>query len=167
MNNKLTETERLILSNQFQILSLIDKEYEKDYKNLKKIVDIGIEGMYSHCFNGISSKTIPQNITSEVYDILDFYRICGYAINNSSLEGIEKIKFKGFDANNDSHYLIMSILVEDMGRYAENQGKCYNSHGASSISDYLKLVNKYKELNLLHERNINDGHIKQLIDCLN
>ena len=160
---KLTLNERLILRNQIEILSKLDPENNPEY--LLKILDNGIEGMYWELFSRLSFTTIPKEVVSETYDILDMYRVIGNEINESTLDDIEKIRFNGFDANNDDHYLIMKILIEDLSKYEEHKNTNYNSHSSASIGRYRRILSKYKELNIDY-RNVTDEQLQELINCV-
>ena len=161
--SNLTVTERLIIKNQLNILSLLDQD--SDYTALKKIVSLGIEGMYPFLFEEVSSKTIPKEIYTETHEILDMYRIIGNDIDDSTLPNINRIKFNGFDANHDDHYYIMQIFVKDMNRYEEYKNKGFNSHSQTSLDRYRKILAKYKELNI-NFREVTEDHLQQLIDAV-
>ena len=76
MNNiKLTCTERLILSNQYEILSVIknDKSYEYIAEQLRD----GHSWLYSRIFEGISPE-LSQEDTDLVLNILEIYSYIKY-----------------------------------------------------------------------------------------
>lgn len=163
---KLTLTERLILANQYKILSNIDTKFADNYDSQLKIVEGGFEGLYPTLFEHISKTNHDKSIVDETYAILEMYRNIEPGISNSKVPGAVKLKFQGFDANNDDHYLIMSILTGDMGLYAEYEDFDFNSHSSYSLEMYRKLLPKYKSLNITYEAEATDQQIQELLDCI-
>jgi uncharacterized protein len=162
---KLTLTERLILANQYKILANIDNKFTASYDAQLKIVEGGFEDLYSHLFDNISEKTYDKSIVEETYEILEMYRNLEPDLSNSKVSGADKIKFKGFDANNDPHYIIMSLLTGDMGLYAEYDDFDFNSHSSSSLNMYRKLLPVYKN-NGAKYKEVTDEQIQELVDCI-
>ena len=163
---KLTFTERLILANQFKILSIIDEDNSEGHKYSEDIVTHGYEGFYDELYTGIYDP-IPAEICTETSDILDMYR--GIETGIASLKeeekkglDLEKIEFKGFDANNDRHYGFMKFLVDRGGRYDEYKGKYINSHTMSSIDKYRRMFNVFKTFGEFRHRMTAD-HLRKLI----
>lgn len=148
---KLTLTERLILANQYKILSNIDTKFADNYDSQLKIVEGGFEGLYPTLFEHISKTNHDKSIVDETYAILEMYRNIEPGISNSKVPGAVKLKFQGFDANNDDHYLIMSILTGD---------------SSYSLEMYRKLLPKYKSLNITYEAEATDQQIQELLDCI-
>ena len=162
---KLTSTERLILANQYKILSNIDNKYATSYDAQIKIVEAGIEGMYQILFENISESIFDKFATEETYQILEMYRQLEPDLSNSKIPDADKLKFEGFDGNNDKHYIIMSILVIDMGLYAEYENFDFNSHSSYSLEMYRKLLAKSKILGIKYNQ-VTDEQIQELINCL-
>ena len=53
------------------------------------------------------------------------------------------IAFSGFDGNNDQHYHIAKVLVDDLERYDNLPGATTNSHTKGSLPQYRNLLQKY------------------------
>jgi uncharacterized protein len=162
---KLTLTKRLILANQYKILSNIDTKYADNYDSQLKIVEGGFEGLYPSLFEHISETTHDKAIVEETYAILEMYRDLEPDLSNSKVPGADKIKFQGFDANNDGHYIIMSILTGDMGLYAEYDNFDFNSHSSHSLKMYRKLLPVYKA-NGAKYREVTEEQIQELVNCI-
>lgn len=166
---KLTYTERLILANQFKILSIIDEENSEGHRYSEDIVTHGFEGIYDELYTGIYDP-IPEGICTETFDILDMFR--GIETGIASLKEEEKneldldrIEFKGFDANNDRHYGFMKFLVDRGGRYDEYKGKYINSHTMSTIDKYRRMLNVFITFGEFRHRMTSD-HLKKLISAV-
>jgi len=166
---KLTYTERLILANQFKILSIIDEDNSDGHKYCEDIVTHGYEGFYDELYTGIYNPT-PQEICTETFDILDMYRgiensVAGLNESDKKKLDLERIEFKGFDANNDSHYGFMSFLVERADRYDEYKGKYINSHTASTLDKYRRMLKVFNTFGS-DRNNMTGDHLKKLIDAV-
>jgi uncharacterized protein YfbU (UPF0304 family) len=166
---KLTYTERLTLANQFKILSIIDKDNAEEHKYREDIVTHGYEGFYDELYTGIYDPT-PEEVCSETFDILDMYRGIEGAVarlqeSDKKTLDLEKIEFKGFDANNDRHYGFMHFLTDRAGRYDEHKGKYINSHTASTLDKYRRMLTVFNTFgNDRHQ--MTAGHLRRLIDAL-
>ncbi|MCB2214394.1 YfbU family protein [bacterium] len=124
---KLSRTERWIISNQLQLLALLDPEQREYYEQSQKILENGYEGLYEDCINYIypDDETFSIEKSRLVIDILDMFR----SINNtlSRLEetdglDIDSLKFSGFDGNEEADYMLFAkfFCTEfDGGRFSE------------------------------------------------
>jgi uncharacterized protein len=162
---KLTLTERLILANQYKILANIDNKFANSYEVQLKIVEGGFEGLYPSLFEHISETTFDKSIVEETYEILEMYRNLEPDLSNSKVLGSDKIKFQGFDANNDGHYIIMSILTGDMGLYGEYDDFDFNSHSSHSLKMYRKLLPVYKSSDIRYKE-VTEEQIQELVNCI-
>jgi len=145
---KLTITERAILANQNKILAFLDQDNAPYYNRKTEIFEEGFEGLYVECFTQIS-EGVSDEICKETHDILHMYRVINNLISSLTDEQketleIDKIKFEGFDQNNDKHYGFMAYLIEKDGCYKELIGQYLNSHNIISISKYRLMLPVYK-----------------------
>ena len=148
MNNiKLTCTERLILSNQYEILSVIknDKSYEYIAEQLRD----GHSWLYSRIFEGISPE-LSQEDTDLVLNILEIYSYIkdGYKNIGGTVPEIKDtdIEFPGFDGNNEGQLFWFSRALRNSGYYEElipENGK--NSHTPTK-DIYKRMINKWNLL---------------------
>ena len=146
---QLKQTERLILANQNRILAFLDEENSHNYLFKAEILENGYEGLFYECFESISDG-VSDEICKETHDILTMYRVINNLIGTLSDEQIaslqlEKIKFKGFDANNDDHYGFMTFLIDKADLYKELKNKYLNSHSILSIEIYRRMLPVYNE----------------------
>ena len=146
---QLTQTERLLLANQNRILALLDEDNSINHLFKAEILENGYEGLFHECFESIS-EGVSDETCRETHDILTMY----YVINNligtlsddqkASLQ-LDKITFKGFDANNDDHYGFMNFLIDKANLYKDLKDKYLNSHSISSIEKYRRMLPLYNE----------------------
>jgi uncharacterized protein YfbU (UPF0304 family) len=165
MEIKLSQTERLILANQYKILAKVEPENSGQFNYLKEILERGYEGLYYYLFEGIDSEGISKSVTDETHEILTMYRRIKPSIENSENPDIDQIKFKGFDGNHQSHYHIMKFMVEDLGLYSEYKDSYYNSHSQIPLTKYRDMLQVYKTFNLEYFAELTNEQIQQLIDA--
>lgn len=165
MEIKLSQTERLILANQYKILSKVEPENSTQFTSFKEIVENGYEGLYYYLFTSIDSEVTPKSVSDETHEILSMYRSLRSSIENSENPDIEEIKFKGFDANHQDHYSVMDFMVENLGLYSEYKDFYYNSHSEIPLGKYRNMLRAYKTFNLQNLDELTDEQIQQLIDA--
>lgn len=144
----LTIIERQTLANQFRILAKI--YYDDSFMTKAEIVENGYTGRYYDVFN-VEPEEVPLEICEETEKILNMYRRINNAIARLQSEekeslDLEKIEFKGFDANNDPHYHYMTFMVEKMGLWEEYKGHYLNSHSQAPLMKYRRMLKYQKEL---------------------
>jgi uncharacterized protein YfbU (UPF0304 family) len=147
---KLTKIERAILANQQRILSYLDNGNEENYLFKAQILEEGYEGMYEEAFTGIFDG-VSEEICEETFSILNMYRTINNAIqalnpNQIPEQDLEKIKFQGFDANNDKHYYFMKFLVEKADRFDEYRDMYLNSHSLFPLRKYRRMLEVYNQM---------------------
>ena len=126
---QLTDIERLLLANQYDILGLLKKDdsYTKMAENLRD----GHKWIYEHHATQISDN-LPDEEAEHVLtilgiysDLLDSYR------QLSDRSGIDEhaVTFPGFDGNNEAELLHFASALSKNGNYSETIGKdARNSH---------------------------------------
>ena len=151
--------ERTILANQYRILAALNEDpYESERHATKaEILEKGFEWEYDQIFNQISTDTVSSEVSSEVFDILEMFRQVGWAINKLPEEqkselNTEKLRFRGFDGNNDKHFYFLSwwdaqnptnYYREDLGHIAG-----FNSHSEFPLADYRGMLAVLKTFDL-------------------
>ena len=146
---KLSLAERAILANQYHILAKLLPD-EADYHEVKaEILTRGYEGQYYEVLQSFDDP-IPEEITTEVHDILTMYRLVTPSIDLLTKEEREEldtksIKFEGFDANNDVHYSIASFFINKKNIYAELKDMYLNSHTSFSLDKYRRMLTVFKK----------------------
>lgn len=145
ITNKLTIVERQILANQYRILAKLEDDIS--YKTKADILVSGYTGKYNEVFD-VNQEEIPLEICEETSQILNMYRRIENTIASLNPEqkvqlDLEKLKFEGFDANNDSHYHYGKFLIEEMNLWQEHKGVYFNSHSRFPLTKYKKMLSYY------------------------
>jgi len=177
---KISKVERLILANQFQLLSMEENNYisQETAENYSKILLEGYELLYDDIFSGMDEVVIPEKCRF-VLDVLNMYR----TISNSYLEiskersftlTKEDIAFRGFDGNNETEeYSFLKFFIEDYGRFddlEENEYMEFNSHWPSisryeeELDKYNKIIDSKKEKDKFNYLHLNEDEIKSILD---
>lgn len=143
---KLTYAERVILSNQFQILAKLDPDNAADHKQSQEIIDSGYEALYGTAAANVFEESVPVEVCEEVHDILDMYRNFAFSCRDLGIEpealGAD---FDGFDANaGTGHYGYAHFRRRDQGLWSELKGYPDNSHSSSSLPTYRSMLQRYR-----------------------
>ena len=161
---KLTQFERLVLANQYQMLAKVDPQNAKYHERRQAIVEQGYEVLYeSEVFKGIDKDVVPMERGREVYDVLDMYRAITFAAEklpkDSPLRESYYLKFQGFDGNEETgSFAFAQILHEDMGLYKELAGQGddgVNSH-SPMMPTYRRMLAVQKKLAQPHKPSESD-----------
>ena len=159
----LSETERLILINQYEILSALQPS-EKRHRQCIEALQSGYEGLYGRLMFEFISKPIPASVSDEVQDIFDMYR----ALDAAYKRGIAKPEgahpqFDGFDGNNDQHHTLGVFLVETMGLWGELKSRPMNSHSQAELPAYLRMLEVYRSLGKPYP--LSEDHVRQIVEA--
>jgi uncharacterized protein len=162
--SSLTKVERLMLSNQYRILAKLnaDDDYQRrSFERIAEIFESGYVQMYRHAFEHISEQ-LSTEVTEEVLSILDMHRIMLLALGEKpDPRDVERVRFKGFDANNEGEYLSFAKFFCDGGRkYSELQ--IFNSHH-STLSRYRAMLREWQRMN--REPDLTKAQIDSIVDA--
>ena len=147
----LTKTERLILFNQYSILSELannagDKNTADIYEAYKTILVDGYKYEYSQLFDDFGEE-LSKTKSNFVRNVLKMYRAIYDKARTLSPEekeryGEHKLKFHGFDGNEETEYfLYCKFIIEDMGEYAE-----IYENGKNGLNSHCNTINYYNKL---------------------
>lgn len=133
----LTQTERLILRNQYEILKKIDPENADYYNEITEILENGYSGYYNYLFKGLSPD-IDKSECDFVVEVLDMYRaIEDYKRGNptdSEVVNDPFSHFAGFDGNTEAEcHCFAQFLIKVQKKWQEqipyeHRTDGYNSH---------------------------------------
>jgi uncharacterized protein YfbU (UPF0304 family) len=140
----LSIVERQILANQFRILATQDEDNNEDYETKAEILEKGYTGEYDEVFN-VYSDEVDYETCRETSEILNMYRRINNVIGLLTEEekatlNLERIEFKGFDANNNSHFHYMTFMVGKLDKWQEHNGNYLNSHSAIPLMNYKRML---------------------------
>ena len=148
---KLSKAERLILANQFELLSMKDNNYlsKKTCENYSTILLQGYELLYDDIFSGMD-ETVSSEKCRFALDVLSMYRIISSSYSNLESTSLTKedIAFKGFDGNNEDEYHFAKFFINDMNRFkdlTDNEFMEFNSH-STSIPRYERELDVYNDI---------------------
>ena len=145
--------------NNFQRLSILVtasaspelKEKPVDIEKVARWVAEGNEWALSYKYDFFDKEQHPLTATvDETCHIFDMYRQL-QRVDVATLESVglnsAKVVFPGFDGNNDKHYTIASVLVNDLKRYTNVKGATANSGTITSVERYKRMLKKFRALN--------------------
>lgn len=146
---KLTRTERWVLSNQLQILQILDPDNQDDYKSTQKIIERGFEYLYDNRIQHINSddQTMSESECILTIEILSMFRGITYSlekIDDTTGINLTYLKFAGFDGNNEGKYLDFAFFFcnefdderfSEIGKGIDN----FNSH-LPMLDAYLRML---------------------------
>ena len=147
---KLTDTERLILANQYEILATLKDD--DSYARLAEELCDGHEWLYQQHFDYFSPNMREED-AEFVVTILGIYsdlRESYQQLDDKS--GIEpyQVEFPGFDGNNEGELLAFSRALRNSDRFVDTvpeRGK--NSH-MPTRDIYSRMMEKWEELGKPH-----------------
>ena len=154
----LSKKDRVILINQYQILSILDTQQASYYEELIEILTSGYQIFYSMIDEWIDDD-IPEEDGRFVLDVLSLYRAIEAYKRSNENEEISSHSwgyFQGFDGNNEtSHMLFARFLIMKQGKFPEqeqylSQNDSCNSH-RTTISKYTNMIAKWDEFSRSYE----------------
>lgn len=160
----LSKTERLQLVNQYRILQAMhaDDDYlSKQYKRLEEIFERGYIDLYHEAFNDLWDE-LPPDVTEEVLQILDMHRAMLWSLGqNPSPKDVERVKFQGFDGNNESEQLgFAKFFTRDGDKYQELQ--IFNSHHPT-LQRYRKMLAEWDRMG--RKPHLTKDQIESILDA--
>ncbi len=143
---EISKKDRVLLINQYKILSAIKPDESDHYNELIDILENGYEIFYSMIDEWISDE-MPSDEGRFVLDILDLYRAIEYFKRSTKSEAISKNHFSvfaGFDGNNETQYMgFARFLIETQGKFSEQEQYFrQNDH----LNSHMPMVSKYKKM---------------------
>jgi uncharacterized protein len=148
----LTDLERLNLVNQYQMLQAVHKDDDylvKYYRRLQEIFERGYVHLYDEAFDSLSEE-LSKEISDEVLSILDMHRAMLWSLGQKpDPADVERVKFLGFDANNESRHLAFArFYTQDGDKYEEL--KVFNSHHPT-LESYRKMLREWDRMDRNHQ----------------
>lgn len=145
----LTDTERLLLANQYEILGLLkqDKSYSQTAENLRN----GHKWLYEQHATTISDN-LPDAQAERVLSILNIYKDLKDSYQKlSDKSGIEPhlVTFLGFDGNNEADLRIFTQALTENGNYSETIGKTAPNSHMPTTDIYNKMIDAWQKIGKL------------------
>lgn len=158
---KMTDVERQILINQYEILRKDENDEEKINKLSKQIEYL--EDGYIYLFQKELNSLQPifhEQESVEAMDILFLYDIISTSAKTNNIEGEDL----ALDFNNDHPYpYFIQEAINSKQHPAYNKFELKNSHGAKNLKDHKKQL-KYWKYTLKKKIQLNVNELKTLMD---
>lgn len=181
--SSISSVNRLILRNQELILSespILDEDERAAHANNAKILEEGYSHEYSYVFSSLRAE-IPYNLSVELFDILDMFRVLRASydlLSNEEKEEVAErdISFRGFDYNDFTESPLAGYVdfLFDNDRYTELKGPLSRySDGGNSHQRNLDMYRRMKRCfepiwreHLLAASMLTLDEIKQIVSAI-
>jgi|SRR5208282_4267186 uncharacterized protein YfbU (UPF0304 family) len=140
---KMTDVERVLLLNQYAILSrLSSNEHEKsDYDLMISALSSGYDDDFEQMFSHIP-EPFAIEIMNEVREILEMFRALGPREGGRIPAAAH---FIGFDGNDEGeHYGYATFLLEERELWVESHRDDYNTH-CPVLPEYREMLKEWKD----------------------
>lgn len=148
----LTDTERLILANQYEILAKLDLSEGDYYTRLAANLRAGHKWLYKTAFESISP-VLDDSTHKFVYAILGIYGDLKSSYDElEDKTGIEAhdVVWPGFDGNNESDLLSLTGALIADGRFTVTLGKSAKNSHMPTVDVYQRIISRWEELGKPH-----------------
>ena len=161
----LSKLERLLLINQYEILSLLQEKHAPEHRLMIKKLERGYtQRLFIEQY---VSDDLPDGIDRFVFEVLEMFRAMTFGFRSlSDKQGIDEkeLEFPGFDGNYETEYMSYTqYLLDDECLYAELHRKGgYNSHHPT-LDKFGRMLDAWKMSAALRELTAAD--IKRILDA--
>lgn len=150
--------DRLFLRNQYRILHELYPEEKDYYAKASEVLELGFELEYDMLTQNIDRDVLTFQECEEVIDILDMFNVL--RILYSRLEdksGIDeyKVKFSGFDGNQEVKQLSYARYLKKDGRFTDLENIDSNSH-FPVLAIYRRMVTEWNRSDNKYELSKDD-----------
>ncbi|WP_334666562.1 YfbU family protein [Streptomyces cyaneofuscatus] len=144
---ELTDAERLILSNQYQILAKLDND--EHYALMAETLRRGYKWLYDEYLEQSLWPNVDDDKAEFVVDVLDLYSTL--KASYSELEdksGIEarEVKFPGFDGNNEGDLMGFANFLLKHGRFDDVLNKGGNNSHMPTVEIYRRMLQAWRDM---------------------
>lgn len=145
----LTQTERLLLANQFRILAKLDSDDADYYAKMIQILERGYTREYPSLVDGFS-KELSAGISDEVVDVLEMHRALNdayTALEDKSGIIAEKVAFGGFDGNTEGEHLGYALfLIRQEGHWQEFKNAGVDPSSRDDLNSHCSMLWRYRPM---------------------
>ncbi len=147
---KLTLTERWILSNQYRILSHLDPGSSQHYNDAVEVIERGYELEYGNFTQQIAKdqEVMTEDRCRFLFDVLETFDRLEWTyqtLDDKTGVDPQRMKFLGFDGNTEGDYMAYADYILRSGRFTTLQRPHgLNSH-APTLNRYRRIVAAWKE----------------------
>lgn len=148
----LTDTERLILANQYEILSKLDQNESDHFANLSRNLRDGYKWLYDQAFERVSP-VLDSDSTALVLKILGIYGDMKSSYENlADKSGVDAhlVEWPGFDGNNEAELLGFTDALIAAGRFTNTLGEHAKNSHCPTIATYRRMIARWEQLGSPH-----------------
>ncbi len=164
----LSNTERLILANQYRILELLDPQNVADHSQSRDAIERGYVAAYPNLLSEDENPEFPLEESSFVVKALSMFDAMQRSFKNlGSVPGVkpQDVAFDGFDGNNETTYMAYARFVVDQENrfdYLTFGGDRLNSL-TPRVTAYRGMLRKWIEMDESYE--LSAEQIRALIEA--
>lgn len=166
----MTKTERMILSNQYEILKHLDPSNAKTYDLAIEALRDGYEASYDEHAPYIASdaEVLSTDECVEVMKIMSMYQHLKRSYDSLKDKADIKphqVEFQGFDGNNETKHMGYARFLKKEDKYGDLDGgrDRFNSH-TESLPMYRRMLSVHKAVAKSGE-NLTADEIKKILDA--
>lgn len=139
---EMTHAQRLILSNQYKIMAMLEPENAERYRRLQTIIEQGFGLQLRELDREFGELT--EESCRQIIDVMEMHHALQVSWSNlKDQEGIDRrrLEFLGFDAATEARYLsYVRFMVNTEGRYTD-----FDS-GTHGFNAQVKMWDKYQRM---------------------
>lgn len=165
MDIQLTDAERVILANQYDILGRLDTSQREDCELTAAALRDGHAYIYNQRFDWVSP-VLPKEEEQFVLAILALYDNLDNSVGNLGPNaGITAadVAWPGFDGNNERDLYSFARALARTGRYTEVLGENGVDSHSPTVAIYKRMLQRYIELGSRQPLNVDQ--VKQILDA--
>lgn len=143
---ELTDAERLILSNQYQLLAKL--EDDDHYALMAETLRDGHKWLYKQYFEHLQPPMDDDKATF-VLDVLDIYRAMKHSyrdLKDKSGIDADDVEFPGFDGNNEAELLNFADALLKHRRFQDTLRKHGNNSHMPTVEIYRRMIQCWKDM---------------------
>jgi len=166
---QLTESERIILANQFEILAILKPGNSKEYLESKEIIEKGYLLDFEQLYASLTEYKITKAECQEVRAILCMFDDIQWSYENLTDKSSiceDKIFFKGFDMHSEAEqscyaeFFLRKTRTSD--KFLPKRTKDMNSH-APMLTCYRKMLLAWNSIPARNRKHLSEEQIKSLV----
>ncbi|AOV96400.1 hypothetical protein A9798_05215 [Edwardsiella hoshinae] len=140
---EMTNAQRLILSNQYKMMSMLDPDNAERYRRLQTIIERGFGLQLRELDRDFGE--LPEETCRTIIDIMEMHHALQVSYNNlKERQDIDarRLEFLGFDAATEARYLsYVRFLVNTEGRYTHFDSGTHGFNAQTKMWEkYLRML---------------------------
>ncbi|EMI5491176.1 YfbU family protein [Providencia stuartii] len=140
---EMTNAQRLILSNQYKMMTMLDPDNADRYRRLQTIIERGFGLQMRELDRDFGE--LSESTCRTVIDIMEMYHALQVSYGNmSDPQGIDerRVQFLGFDAATEARYLsYVRFMVNTEGRYTHFDSGTHGFNSQTPMWDkYVRML---------------------------